>query len=246
MTIRKITGRTSSLAVRATVTQGGIFKAALQKPSGIQSLHNKSSILIPKIANVTAQAINHLLYDPDGFGMRHVYDWLSINTDTVFNLGKSAADTASLGDVLISRIIRNREPADAFSPTEYLNFLLRTRRTFDDAAALLDTPSLGLRKPVADTQSFTDFLFISRVKNFDETLAGTDTFGRIFNTSRIFEDTVDMLDAFVFIDGSTFELRRRLSDTVSVNTSDVELIRNSGNSTETFSFFIDKVLDPDM
>ena len=246
MTIRKITGRTSSLAVKATVTQGGIFKAALQKPSGIQSLQNKSSILIPKIANVTAQVINRLLYDPDGFGMRYVYDWLSINTDTVFNLGKSAADTASLGDVLISRIIRNREPADAFSTTEYLNFLLRTRRTFDDAASLLDTPSLGLRKPIADTQSFTDFFFISRVKNFDETLAGTDTFGRIFNTSRSFEDTVGMLDAFVFIDGSTFELRRRLSDTVSVNSTDVELLRNSGNSTETFSFFIDKVLDPDM
>ena len=246
MTIRKITGRTSSLAVKATVTQGGIFKAALQKPTGIQSLQNKSSILIPKIANVTAKVINHLLYDPEGFGMRHVYDWLSINTDTVFNLGKSTADTASLGDVLISRIIRNREPADAFSTTEYLNFLLRTSRTFDDVAAILDTPSLGLRKPVADTQSLTDFFLISRVKNFDETIAGSDTFGRIFNTSRNFEDTVGMLDAFVFIDGSTFELRRRLYDTVSVNTSDVELIRNSGNSTESFSFFIDKVLDPDM
>ena len=37
MTIRKITGRTSSLAVRATVTQGGIFKAALQNPSSIKA-----------------------------------------------------------------------------------------------------------------------------------------------------------------------------------------------------------------
>lgn len=286
MTIRKITGRTSSLAVKATVTQSGIFKAALQNPSSIKaaslarlqkfpienwdlsaadadyildsdiilpwgsdldtSVSQEINAFIPKIANVTAQAINRLLYDPDGFGMRHVYDWLSINTDTVFNLGKSAADTASLGDVLISRIIRNREPADAFSTTEYLNFLLRTRRTFADGAAILDTPSLGLRKPIADTQSFTDFFFISRVKNFDETLAGTDTFGRIFNTSRSFEDTVGMLDAFVFIDGSTFELRRRLLDTVTVNTTDVELIRNAGGSTENFSYVMNKYLDPDM
>jgi hypothetical protein len=286
MTIRKITGRTSSLAVKATVTQSGIFKAALQNPSSIKaaslarlqkfpienwdlsaadadytldsdiilpwgsdldtSVSQEINAFIPKIANVTARVINRLLYDPDGFGMRHVYDWLSINTDTVFNLGKSAADTASLGDVLISRIIRNREPADAFSTTEYLNFLLKTRRTFDDAASLLNTPSLGLRKPIADTQSFTDFLFISRVKNFDETLAGTDTFGRIFNTSRSFEDTVGMLDAFVFIDGSTFELRRRLYESVSVTTTDVELLRNSNNNTENFSYVMNKYLDPDM
>lgn len=246
MTIRKISGRTTSLAVKATVTQGGIFKAALQQPTGIQSLQNKSSTLIPKIANVTHRVINHLLYDPEGFGIRHVYDWLSINTDLNFGFGKSLGDSASPSDVLISRVVKNREPADAFSTTEQLNFLLRTRRTFDHAAVLLDTPSLGLRKPVADTQSFTDFFFISRVKNFNETLTGTDTFGRIFNTSRNFEDTVGMLDAFVFIDGSTFELRRRLYDSVSVNTSDVELIRNAGNSTESFSFFIDKVLDPDM
>ena len=286
MTIRKITGRTSSLAVRATVTQGGIFKAALQNPSNIKaatlerlqqfpienwdlssadvdydldssiilpwgseldsSVTQEVNAFIPKIANVTARVINRLLYDPDGFGMRHVYDWLSINTDTVFNIGKSAADTAGLGDVLISRLVKNREPADAFSTTEYLNFLLRTRRTFDDAAVLLDTPSLGLRKPVADTQNFTDFFLISRVKNFDETITGSDTFGRLFTSYRNFEETVGMLDAFVFIDGSTFELRRRLSDTVSVNSTNVELLRNSGNETENFSFFIDKVLDPDM
>jgi hypothetical protein len=286
MTIRKITGRTSSLAVKATVTQSGIFKAALQNPSSIKaaslarlqkfpienwdlsaadadyildsdiilpwgsdldtSVSQEINAFIPKIANVTAQVINRLLYDPDGFGMRHVYDWLSINTDTVFNIGKSAADTASPSDVLISRLVKNREPADAFSTTEYLNFLLRTRRTFDDAVALLDTPSLGLRKPIADTQSFSDFFLISRVKNFDETITGADTFGRLFTSYRNFEDTVGMLDAFVFIDGSTFELRRRLSDTVSVNSTNVELLRNSGNETENFSFFIDKVLDPDM
>ena len=246
MTIRKISGHTTSIAVKATVTQGGIFKAALQKPSGIQSLQNKSSTLIPKIANVTHSVINHLLYDPDGFGMRHVYDWLSINTDTAFNLGKSQQDTVAASDVLISRVVKNREPADAFSTTEYLNFLLRTRRTFDDAAAPLDTPSLGLRKPVADIQSFTDFFFISRVKNFDETITGSDTFARVFNTSRRFEDTVGMLDAFVFIDGSTFELRRRLYESVSVTTTDVELLRNSNNTTENFSYVMNKYLDPDM
>jgi hypothetical protein len=246
VTIRKISGRTTSLAVKATVTQGGIFKAALQQPTGIQSLQNKSSTLIPKIANVTHRVINHLLYDPEGFGIRHVYDWLSINTDLNFGFGKSLGDSASPSDVLISRLVKNREPADAFSTTEQLNFLLRTRRTFDHAAVLLDTPSLGLRKPVADTQSFTDFFLISRVKNFDETLTGSDTFGRVFKSYRTFEDTVGMLDAFVFIDGSTFELRRRLSDTVTINSTNVELLRNSGNETENFSFFIDKVLDPDM
>ena len=55
-----------------------------------------------------------------------------------------------------------------------------------------------------------------------------------------------MLDAFVFIDGSTFELRRRLYDAVTVNTSEVELVRNAGNSTENFSYVMNKYLDPDM
>lgn len=246
MTIRKISGRTSSLAVKATVTQGGIFKAALQNPSSIKKLSNNTESLIPKIANVTHRVINHLLYDPEGFGIRHVYDWLSIGSALSINAIKSAADDAFVTDVLISRVVKNREPADSFSTTEYLNFLLSTKRTFDHATAILDTPSLGVQKSLSDSQSFADFFFISRVKNLDETITGSDTFARVFNTTRNFEDTVGMLDAFVFIDGSTFELRRRLYDTVTVTTTDVELLRNSNNTTENFSYVMNKYLDPDM
>ena len=246
MTIRKISGRTSSLAVKATVTQGGIFKAALQNPSSIKKLSNTTESLIPKIANVTARVIDHLLYDPDGFGVRHFYDNLLLNSGTARYFIKSAADDFSLADSVLINYALGRNPADTQTTEDLIGFLLRTRRTFDDAAPALDTPSLGLRKPLVDTQSFADFFFIARVKNFDETLTGTDTFARLTRTARTFDDNVGMLDAFVFIDGSTFELRRRLSDTVTVNSVNVELLRNTGNETENFSYFIDKVLDPDM
>jgi len=287
MTIRKITGRTSSLAVKATVTQGGIFKAALQNPSSIKaaaldrlqkfpienwdlssadvdydldssiilpwgseldsSVTQEVNAFIPKIANVTARVIDHLLYDPDGFGIRHFYEILLLGEAIGRSIGKTNTDSFSLADSLLLNYSLGRNPADVQNTDDLIGFLLKTSRTFDDSAAAVSRPYLWFApKTISDIQNFADSFFIARVKNFEDTLTGSDAFTRLAQSFRTFEDNVGMLDAFTFIDGSTFELRRRLSDTVSVNTTNLEVLRNTGNETENFSFFIDKVLDPDM
>ena len=247
MTIRKITGRTSSLAVSATTVQGGIFKAALQNPSSIKKLQNQTSSLIPKIANVTARVIDHLLYDPDGFGVRHFYDSLLLGSAVARSIGKTNTDSFALSDSLLLNYALGRNPADEQNTTDIIGFLLRTQRTFTDAATMGSRPALLFaRSPIADVQSLADLFFIARVKNFDDVLSSTDYFNRIATTSRNFADDVGMLDAFTFIDGSTFELRRRLYDTVTVNTTNLEILRNTGNETENFSYVMNKYLDPDM
>ena len=163
------------------------------------------------------------------------------------SIGKTNTDSFALSDSLLLNYALGRNPADEQNTQDIIGFLLRTQRTVNDAAPVGSRPALLLaRSPIADVQSLADLFFIARVKNFDDVLSSTDYFNRIATTSRNFADDVGMLDAFTFIDGSTFELRRRLYDTVTVNTTNLEILRNTGNETENFSYVMNKYLDPDM
>ena len=246
MTIRKIANRTTSLAVSASTIQSGIFKAAVQQQSSIQRLQNLSQTLVPKIANTTTRIINHLLYDPEGQGTRYLWDYLFISERPSLGFIKAAADSVSQSDSIFFSTVKNREPLDSLSTDEAIAFLLRTKRTFDDDASVLSNPAkLFLKAPINEVQSFFDNFSIVRVKTFFEDITAADEFNRRITVGRTFDDSVGMLDAFTFIDGSTFSLNRHIYEFLTVG-SDAVGVRTSGNNLENISFVMDKFLDPDI
>ena len=245
MTIRKITGATSKVVVSATTTQFGIHKAHISQPSLINKISNATARLIPKAHLASASLIDHLLYDPDGFGTRSFFDFIFIGEKPSFYSNKRLDDSFSFLDSVLLNTVKNREPSDIVNSDEAINFLIRARRTFDDSSQQIDRPYLFLSKGgIRDTQSILDFVSIVRVKNFNETIASNEELTRLITAKRTFDDSVGMVDNFTFIDGSTYSLNRLIGEFITIG-SETD-IRTSGNAKENISFFIDKVLDPDM
>jgi len=244
VTIRKIANRTTSLAVSATTTQTGIFKAAVQQSGLISKISNATARLIPKAHLVTAGLIDHLLYDPDGFGLRLFYDYIFINQKPSLWVGKSLTDAFLFTDSILLSTVKNRQPQDSVGSDELIAFLIKTSRKFDHATTVLDRPFLLVDKLTADTQSFADFISLVRIKNLSEDLTAAEQLTRLITAQRIFNDDVGMIDVNTLIDGSTYSLDRHIYDYVVIG-SQAE-VRSSNDPFERISFFIDKVLDPDM
>jgi hypothetical protein len=246
VTIRKIANRTTSLAVSASTTQSGIFKAAVQQQSSIQRLQNLSQTLVPKIANASAKIIDHLLYDPEGQGLRALWDYLFLTERPSLNFNKSSADAIAGLDSILLQTVKNRQPLDVLNTDETISFLLRARRTFDQSVDVVSNPAkLFIKAPINEVQSFLDNFSIVRVKTFFENITAADDFSRRITVSRTIDDSVGMLDAFTFIDGSTFSLNRHIYEFLTVGSEGTGL-RTSGNNLENISFVFDKFLDPDM
>ena len=245
MTIRKITGATSSVVVSATTTQFGIVKAHVTQPSLINKISNATARLIPKAHLASTALINRLLYDPDGFGTRSFFDYIFLGEKPSFYTGKRLDDSFSFLDSVILSIVKNREPSDTVNSDEAIAFLIKAARTFDDSSQPIDRPFLFLsRGAIQDTQNILEFVSIVRVKNFNETIASNEELTRLITAKRTFDDSVGMVDNFTFIDGSTYSLNRLIGEFVTIG-SETD-IRTSGSAKENISFFIDKVLDPDM
>lgn len=104
MTIRKITGATSSVVVSATTTQFGIYKAHVSQPSLINKISNATARLIPKAHLASKSIIDHLLYDPEGFGTRSFFDFIFLGEKPSFYTGKILDDSFSFLDLSLIHI----------------------------------------------------------------------------------------------------------------------------------------------
>ena len=252
MTIRKIAGRTSSVAVSATTTQARLIgKASTVTQTTIQKLINATQSLIPKAHIVRQQLIDHLIYDPEGTGFRFFYDLFTPLDLAQLLIARPVRDTVSTADSLTSRFTIGRgqsEPGLRDHITvaeEILSLTIGFNRRFVEAALISERPALQVKKSRTDTISIDDLVVLVRGKPFDDTVLVGDIMRQVKFVGRSFSDTANMIDNYTLIDGSTYRLDRNIYEFISVG-SDATIIRNSGDPLERISFFMDKVLDPDM
>ena len=133
------------------------------------------------------------------------------------------------------------------SSDEQINFLLRTKRTFDDSANPIDRPfKLLSRAPIYDSLSALENFLITRVAGFNETVNTADQFSRLTKFFRSFQDSTTMLSDIMVGDGGTFFENKGLKDIVYAGTQSVNLLRQSGDTLESITFFYNKYLDPDV
>ena len=250
MTIRKVANRTTKLAVSATTTQVGIYKAAIVTAQTIKRIANASTSLVPKAHLVADQLIARLLLNPESSGLQNYYDWQYFADQLGLLLNRPARDSFSLSDELTTSFIIGRGQSypglrdRIFATDDRLGLLINAKRTFTDAASPQDRPFLFLGKSArADRVDFSDFILISRIKTFNDSILTADQVSRIVRFNRTFGDTVGMLDAFTLIDGSTFSLDRRITESPLFIGSGID---QRSSSAERISFILDKVLDPDM
>jgi hypothetical protein len=246
MTIRKVANRTTRLAVSATTTQAGIYKAAIVTAQTIKRIANASTRLVPKAHLVADQLIARLLLNPESSGLQNFYDWQYFADQLGLLLNRPARDSFSLSDQLTTSFIIGRGQSypglrdRVFATDDRLGLLIRAKRTFTDAAAPQDRPFLFLGKSVrADRVGFSDFILISRIKTFNDSILTADQVRRIVRFNRTFGDTVGMLDAFTLIDGSTFSLNRRITESPIFIGSG---INTRSNPAERISFILSKAL----
>ena len=248
MSIRKIAGRTSSLAVSATTTQHGIFKAAQISKPLVARAAISGGLLINKAALSSLDRIRRLSFDPDGQGLRHIYDYLGFTEATKLFINKAVDDrleVLSLADVAIAQFVLGRNPADTITAADVYKTLIRAYRNFPDSIAPKENKALGALKAAKDTQSFLDSIFIARVKNFYDTANTNDTFKPLFTSFRRFDDSVGMLDNFYIGDGITYEEIKTFRDTVLIGSGVTGAVRAAGDGLENFSVVFNKYLDPD-
>jgi hypothetical protein len=205
---------------------------------------------VPKAHLVADQLIARLLLNPESSGLQDFYDWQYFADQLGLLLNRPARDSFSLSDELTTSFIIGRGQSypglrdRVFATDDRLGLLIRAKRTFTDAAAPQDRPFLFLGKSVrADRVGFSDFILISRIKTFNDSILTADQVRRIVRFNRTFGDTVGMLDAFTLIDGSTFSLDRRITESPLFIGSGID---QRSSSAERISFVLDKVLDPDM
>ena len=248
MSIRKIAGRTSSLAVSATTTQFAIRKAAQVGKPLVARAAISGGLLINKATLNSLDRIRRLSFDPDGQGLRHIYDFLGITDATRLFVNKAVDDNLevlSLADVAIAQFVLGRNPTDTLTAADVYKTLIRAYRKFPDSLAPVETKALATTKSVRDTQSFLDSIFIARVKNFYDTVTPNDTFKPLFTSFRRVEDSVGMLDNFYIGDGITYEEMKGLRDSVMIGAGLTGALRAAGDPLENITFFYDKYLDPD-
>jgi len=249
MSIRKIAGRTSSLAVSATTTQFAIRKAAQVGKPLVARAAISGGLLINKATLNSLDRIRRLSFDPDGQGLRHIYDYLGITAATSLFINKAVDDNLevlSLADVAIAQFVLGRNPADTITATDVYKTLIRAYRNFPDSIVSTEAKALTASKTARDTQSFLDSIFIARVKNFYDSANTNDTFKPLFTSFRRFDDSVGMLDNFYIGDGITYEEMKGLRDSVLIGAGLAGTNRAAGDPLENITFFWDKYLDPDV
>lgn len=248
MTIRKITNRTTSLAVSAVLITTGITKAHISQPSLIQKIAQATISLIPKAHATVGKLIDHILYEPGGYGDQFFYDYIFVSERPRFDIATTLpGQLVSVTEDIVVNYVRGRNPADTVTSDELIRFLLRTQRTFDDAVQPADRPYFYYAPAaINDAVLVDEFFFIARVRYNEDIVVPEDDYQRLITVSRTFDDSVGMIDAFTTIDGSTYSLNRTIREFVTVGTTAVAVDRLSGDDSENISFVILKYLDPDM
>ena len=249
MSIRKVTGKNSSLTVSATVVQHGIYKASQVTQPLVSKAVRGGGLLINKAHLNSRSPISRLTYDTEGQGLRRIYDFLGITSTQSLFVNKALDDSfelISLADVAIAQFVLGRNPTDTLTAADVYSRLFAARRTFTDSANISESRALTAGKIARDTQSFLDSIFIARVKNYYDTAAVDDTFKRLFTSFRRIEDSVGMLDNFYIGDGITYEEIKTFRDSVLIGSGVVGAVRTAGDPLENFSIAFEKYLDPDI
>lgn len=250
MKIRKISNRSTSLTVSASVTQAGTYKAVTLTNTLAKKIENFTASLIPKAHVVISRVVDHILLNREFEPINYFSDYVSIISRPALNFGKTLQSNNLLvtESITLSLDQSFRPFRDSINTDELIAFLLDSKRTFDLAVNVDSRPALLFAHPETDDIASLDLIRLARLNTVaPDNIVLSDDLSRLITVFRTIDDDVGMLDYFTTIDGSTYSLDRTIREFVSVGGSAlVEGFRTSGNEYESIEFFIHKVLDPDI
>ena len=193
MTIRKISGATSSIISKAQLVVGtpGIIKASVTRGQLLATVQTEIDII--KSALISPRTIDRLLYDDEG-SSRFLREFVLVGESLGLGQFKSVNDFVVMLDVLdLARLALGISPDDVLDPTQD-RLLFAVNKSLADSFNATEVVAKTVATALYDTLlPFNDDTLILQGKGFNDSLNAADQ-NLIFDYGFTYRDAFDTID----------------------------------------------------